>query len=726
MASRVSKITAALYSTSGLTRVSKITASARVIPPAILRISSFKLTAYVQDELTPIRVSSLHANAWGSLDQGLYLSGDLFGSNEVFTPVSFTSTFQPVSPPVPDVEVNPYRADVPNVDQQRIMREQHNLVQAGDSTFHWGVLTEISATALYNLGSVGRFYHDEFGIAIARYVKFTKMVETVAKAVPVGLNRKLNQPWVVTNQLELSDASSVMGVACPYNELIYSGSWFGWVIVDGFVPAEMDISLDNSSFEWATEYGWSETGKVKPGVDGPSLGTRFTTTKVPNLKPGEFLVKVNPLSLARLAGLITTQLGPLTTQVAGLVTQVNSLTVTVETHTQQIGQLQSQVVGLDNRITSESEAVARQLASMRALIPDVDYKSYVDGQIEMLTIQMNNQNTIIGQTANNALARVNELELKFEAQSTTALQNQIDALNDSMGGLTNRLVGFDTSIDTNALTAGQVLVSVDAGLTPGGTQLYTFQPVDLAISSLIDVDLSTAPADGDALCWNTTLGVWEPVAVSGGGGGISEAPIDGVQYARKNGAWDPVAGGGGGTQYIRGGTGMSGEVISSSAFASKGIIFKPDVDMTFDALHAMLDSASTGDTFRAEIWSLASITITGDRQPPTAFSLGSKLADSGNIVITNNGKLSMNFPLTSPASLVAGTYYLLAVIFTNAASGTSVLPIGATAAYIWNLNAPGLTVYGAQQFNTIGLTAGQTPTTIGGGSYYIWPSGTIP
>src|SRR3546814_4986501 len=79
-----------------------------------------------------------------------------------------------------------------------------------------------------------------------------------------------------------------MGIACPYNELVYSGSWYGWVIVDGFVPAEMDVTLDSSEFEWGTEYGWSETGKVKPGVAAPSLGTRFTTTNVPNLRPGEF------------------------------------------------------------------------------------------------------------------------------------------------------------------------------------------------------------------------------------------------------------------------------------------------------------------------------------------------------------------------------------------------------------------------------------------------------
>src|SRR3546814_6581397 len=89
-----------------------------------------------------------------------------------------------------------------------------------------------------------------------------------------------------------------MGIACPYNELVYSGSWYGWVIVVGFVPAEMDVTLDSSEFEWGTEYGWSETGKVKPGVAAPSLGTRFTTTNVPNLRPGEFLVKVSDIRLA--------------------------------------------------------------------------------------------------------------------------------------------------------------------------------------------------------------------------------------------------------------------------------------------------------------------------------------------------------------------------------------------------------------------------------------------
>src|SRR3546814_3072866 len=79
--------------------------------------------------------------------------------------------------------------------------------------------------------------------------------------------------------------------------------------------------------------------------------------------PGEFLVKVSDLSLAKLMGIITTQLEPVSNQLSDLVTTVNDLSGTVDTHTQQIGQLQSQVVGLDNRITSESAATAKQLRS---------------------------------------------------------------------------------------------------------------------------------------------------------------------------------------------------------------------------------------------------------------------------------------------------------------------------------------------------------------------------
>src|SRR3546814_10747591 len=81
--------------------------------------------------------------------------------------------------------------------------------------------------------SSGRFYHNGFGISIARYCKFTSVEKSIAKVTPVGLNTRWNRHWVVTNRIDLSDPELAMGIACPYNELVYSGAWYGWVIVDG-------------------------------------------------------------------------------------------------------------------------------------------------------------------------------------------------------------------------------------------------------------------------------------------------------------------------------------------------------------------------------------------------------------------------------------------------------------------------------------------------------------
>src|SRR3546814_13315671 len=93
--------------------------------------------------------------------------------------------------------------------------------------------------------------------------------------------------------------------------------------------------------------------------------------------PGEFLVKVSDLSLAKLMGIITTQLEPVSNQLSDLVTTVNDLSGPVDTHTQQIGQLQSQVVGLDNRIPSESAAQAKQHASITEVMHAVDCTNHI-------------------------------------------------------------------------------------------------------------------------------------------------------------------------------------------------------------------------------------------------------------------------------------------------------------------------------------------------------------
>lgn len=563
MANRVTTLKTHVLLAGGSTRVTslKLSAFAAISDAAIrattlklgaftndkthgVRATTLKLGVYADDHTHGVRATTLKLALWSSLDQSIQL-GEPFGSNEVYTPADVSQKASYIAPPPPVIEVNPFRADVPNVDQQRILREQHNKAQAGDSTFHWGVLTEISATPLYNLGSVGRFYHDQYGIAHAVYVRFSNMEPVEASAFPVGFDLKNLEPWTVTNRLERSSRDFAAGVACIYNESIYTpGTWFGWIIIEGFVPAELKCELVDSQLLLGTEYGWSATGEVSATTDGDSLGIRWTTHKVPVLKPGEFRVRVNSLSQARLNGLIAAQVGPLSSQLGDLTTRVSQLEATSAAHTQQIGQLQSQIVGVDNRLSKDIANLANQMAALRRMIPSTDYESYVNTQVNALDVKLSNQIASVGQVALQANSKADDALGLIAGFNVDGLQNQIDALNDSMGSLTSRLTGFETVIDTNTLMPGMILVAIDAGLTPGGLPLVKFEPQVPTLGLLDDVDLTTPPTDGDALCWDNTAGMWVPNA--SGGSGLPDAPSDGKTYGRKNAAWVEVTGGGGG------------------------------------------------------------------------------------------------------------------------------------------------------------------------------------
>lgn len=529
MAQRVTSEKLNLFLAGGFHRVTCLKASTYLSRAEPLRVTSLRTDVFLT-RAEPIRVSTLTVRGWVSLAQAIYV-GEPFGSNEVYTPADVSQKATYIAPPPPVIEVNPFRADVPNVDQQRILREQHNKAQAGDSTFHWGVLTEISATPLYNLGSVGRFYHDQYGIAHAVYVRFNNMERVDAAAFPVGFDLKTLEPWTVTNQLGRSSRDFAAGVACIYNESIYTpGTWFGWIIIEGFVPAELKCELVDSQLLLGTEYGWSATGEVSATTDGDSLGIRWTTHKVPVLKPGEFRVRVNSLSQARLNGLIAAQVGPLSSQLGDLTTRVSQLEATSAAHTQQIGQLQSQIVGVDNRLSKDIANLANQMAALRRMIPSTDYESYVNTQVNALDVKLSNQIASVGQVALQANSKADDALGLIAGFNVDGLQNQIDALNDSMGSLTGRLTGFETVIDTNTLAPGMILVAIDAGLTPGGLPLVKFEPQVPVLELLDDIDLSTPPTDGQILAWDDGAEKWIPANQSGGGGG-GGAPFRGARLS---------------------------------------------------------------------------------------------------------------------------------------------------------------------------------------------------
>jgi hypothetical protein len=117
-------------------------------------------------------------------------------------------------------------------ENQKTLRLQHNITQAGDTTFPHEMIINSHDVKQFKLGSVGKFYHEDYGVIHARYVQYHEMDTTLAPTAPVGLIKLSKQlEWVVTNKLELSDPRLVVGVQAAY--VMPKDDQYGWVIVDG-------------------------------------------------------------------------------------------------------------------------------------------------------------------------------------------------------------------------------------------------------------------------------------------------------------------------------------------------------------------------------------------------------------------------------------------------------------------------------------------------------------
>lgn len=179
---------------------------------------------------------------------------------------------------------------------------------------------------------------------------------------------------------------------------------------------------------------------------------------------------------------------------------------------------------------------------------------------------------------------------------------------------------------------------------------------------------------------------------------------------------DPTGGGNGTGGYFNGATGaLSG--ASSSAFATKAMVFTPTAPCRLSHIWAAIDGSAAGNAHRA-------VLATGD---PITGVVDTVLATSTDVLTVSTDMVAYRFPFTDEIDLEPGVSYLLAVV--NASGGgTTVLRVGTSAAgttNTWAYNAPGLGSSVAFGYNTIGLTAAQAPSTIiaAGGYYCIWPEG---
>lgn len=162
-----------------------------------------------------------------------------------------------------DPELFPFLKDL-----IQILRETHNVNMAGDTTYPWELMTELTDKPLHSPGSIGTFLHPLYGILRARYVKFTQMAAQWQgspygwAAAPAGFK------WEATNDLSFSAVGRVCGLGASY--LLPSSGQYGWVIFDGVNV--QSVRYANAAIVTAGQrLQWASSGNVGPGTDW--LGT---------------------------------------------------------------------------------------------------------------------------------------------------------------------------------------------------------------------------------------------------------------------------------------------------------------------------------------------------------------------------------------------------------------------------------------------------------------------
>jgi hypothetical protein len=177
---------------------------------------------------------------------------------------------------------------------------------------------------------------------------------------------------------------------------------------------------------------------------------------------------------------------------------------------------------------------------------------------------------------------------------------------------------------------------------------------------------------------------------------------------------DAKTGGGGITvsgAYFKGATGDL-NTASSSAFATKGMIWVPDADTYVTHIVAFIDAAATTENHHCQIASLDGTT--------TAALVVASLGTTATVASTTTNMRGYRFSFASPVLLTAGTPYLIAAV--NASGiGTTALRLAVMAdsgLSGWDLNAPGVTHSVILAYNTIDVTATQAADASNNASWH--------
>ncbi len=341
-------------------------------------------------------------------------------------------------------EFNPYRPTISqdfsalpaNVEtflggQTETLRQQHDLIQAGDTTFPWQILAQVQSPGnkLFNLGSIGRFYHETFGIILARYVQFKNLSIGVKLASPMGSLKALNaSPWQVTDRLDLSSADMPVGFLASYDIPVEEG--YGWVIVNGFLISSAPSS-EVVAFPHGTPFAWESTGKISTTAIGRILGRLEGNHETATIAPGEFRVEIESWSQAEILAWLSDDFATINDKLTALQSAIADLTAAGGDSSTAIALINQKIAALNTALAQEQ---ARRLAADTALSNrinaiDSPTRAEFNDAINNLTIELHDSIAAVQASVDDAMAAIAAVNARVDNLPSVDLSPINDAIN---------------------------------------------------------------------------------------------------------------------------------------------------------------------------------------------------------------------------------------------------------------------------------------------------------
>lgn len=417
-----------------------------------VRVSQATAHFFLEIKTQSVRASQVVAHMFVSMYNEidfLFLDNTL-NDQEVWGP-ELNRVVAPTQPAIRDREPNPYRPEVPfefekldpifydfTKEQVETLRQQHMLIQAGDSTFGWEILTKISKIRHYTLGAVGRFYHDDYGIILARYVQFGRILDTQWVGSPVGRDTEADSAWVVTNDISRSDSALVAGVIGSF--ILPEEGQFGWIIIDGQnIQAIQTDDLTPPARD--AELVWSRSFAVKSDTAGKTIARIFKVQGDVNLPAGSVWIKPEGLSTAGIRELFDLDFSTIDAEIAAIkirvaVLESSTLGGDVTALTALVQQIQD---ALNQEIATRiynDQGLAQRIAALESALVNSccdALKLYVDEQNAIQDINISNLQTTLtnlGTTLNSYIS-TNDIRV-------SELENEVAGLRDRVNELESR------------------------------------------------------------------------------------------------------------------------------------------------------------------------------------------------------------------------------------------------------------------------------------------------